>query len=427
MSMKKNLFFLLALLVFSSVSATTNSNKLFGALNANLSTNGLVNGQLQFTLTLTNFGDELLLNIQWTSADITFDASQPTILAPGQSLTTYGTKPFSGCYDLSVVEITATTLGGDFVLPPPAVSEYFDTSSPAPIITSVVTPNCTTVPVIGNMQITLTGLPQGNWTVYGNNSANYTYSGSGTTAVLNIDSSVVGSGIFFRYETATGCPSPYSASVSRNVLHSFDGSAPMLGNYIDTNQDGIVNVGDSIEYQILIKNTAPCSLDEVRVNGFAPAYTNHNLSFSGNPNASVNVAGYSTYILSATYAITAQDISNGYVVNITSVNPHWSDDAGGSSATYFPVCTTQLSVLGTHENIFARFNAHPNPVQNVWQISNNTPIEKIEIFNLLGQVIRTEILNTRAAAIDLSNLAPGTYLTRTLAGNQVKVLKIIKS
>mgnify|MGYP000853330095 CR=1 FL=1 len=425
--MNKNLLILLALLVFSGSFAKTNSHKLFGAMSAELSSNGLVNGQLQFTLTLTNIGDELLLNVQWSGAGITFDETQPTILGPGQSFTTHGTKPFSGCYDLSIVQANATTLGGDFVFPPPALSEYFDTSSPAPIITSVHTPNCTTVPVVGNMQITLTGLPQGNWTIYGDNSANYTYSGSGTTAVLTINSSVVGNGIRFRYETTTGCPSQYSALVSRNKLHDFDSSAPMLGFYVDANQDGIVNLGDAVNYQILIKNTAPCILQTVRVNGFAPTYTNPNLSFSGNPTASVDVAGYSTYTLGATYSITAQDIINGYVFNSTSVNPHWSDDLGGSSTTYFPNCTTQLNSLGIAKNTFQNFKSYPNPIQNIWEIANDNIIDKVEISNLLGQTVRIEFIHNSSTKIDLNSLSSGTYLAKISTDNEVKTIKIIKS
>jgi hypothetical protein len=163
------------------------------------------------------------------------------------------------------------------------------------------------------------------------------------------------------------------------------------------------------------------------VNSSAPNYYNPSLSFSGNPNASVDVAGFSTYIVAATYSITADDISNGYVVNSTIVNAHWSDDLGGSSTAYFPVCSTQLNVMATHEVAFENFIAYPNPVQNVWEVSNGTFIDQIEIINLLGQTVQSEKIQATSSKLDLSHLSTGTYLAKISAGNQVKIARIIKS
>lgn len=429
--MKKMILTLIASIAFNGVFAHNKNNSSMVMLDAQLVANNIIAGQINFTLTVVNTGDQPLTAFYLFSPDgIIFDGMPPSYLFPGNTFTLNGSRASSGCADSGFVLLNATTLDGSETAGQSASSnEISNGQLPAPVITSVVTANCTTIPVTGNMQITLSGLPDENWTIRGTNSSNYSYSGSGTTAVLNIDATVIGSGMRFYYETASSnCPSATSSNyISRNKLHDFDNSAPMFGFYLDANQDGIVNVGDVINYQILIKNTAPCVLQNVGVNGFAPAYTNPNLSFSGDPNALVNVAGFSTYVLDATYFITAQDISNGYVYNATSVNPHWSDDLGGVTASYYTNCTTQLNVLSATENVFQNFKSYPNPVQNIWELSHDNTIDKVEITNLLGQTIRTELIQNSNAKIDLSGLSSGNYLAKVFAANQVKVIKIIKS
>ena len=60
------------------------------------------------------------------------------------------------------------------------------------------------------------------------------------------------------------------------------------------------------------------------------------------------------------------------------------------------------------------FNLIPNPAKNNLRVqSNNSPISKIEIFNVLGQrVINTDSDNLLSKNIDISSLNVGIYLVK---------------
>jgi Secretion system C-terminal sorting domain len=427
--MKKIILFFAAIFYFPLIFAKPVATKVTPSMSVSLVNNGLTAGLLDFTLTLTNNGDEALLNVDWSnnSSGIAFDSYLIPYFGPGQIQTIHGTKPFldTECEQTNFVMVSASTIDNT-----PVNGFSLDTftapkASP-PIITSVITQNCYQVPVTGNMQITLSGLPSGNWTLH-TDSTSYTYSGTGSTVTLNIDAATVGNGFRFYYDGSNGCPSKTSEYVTRNQIHGYDNTAPMYATYTDSNTNGIVNAGDLINYQILIKNTSSCPLDDVRVNGISSACTNCSLSFSGNPNTSASVPGYSTFGVLATYIITQQNINDGYVINSTSVNPHWSDALGGSSSTYYPSCLTYLSTLEVTDVTFKNFTSYPNPVQTIWHMANESSIDKVEIVTMLGQYIRTITVNNLSSDIDLSDLSSGTYMARIMANQKVKFVKIIKS
>jgi alpha-N-acetylglucosamine transferase len=62
----------------------------------------------------------------------------------------------------------------------------------------------------------------------------------------------------------------------------------------------------------------------------------------------------------------------------------------------------------------SNFNLIPNPAKNNLRIqSNNNPISKIEIFNVLGQqIISIDSDNLLSKNIDISSLNVGIYLVK---------------
>lgn len=74
-----------------------------------------------------------------------------------------------------------------------------------------------------------------------------------------------------------------------------------------------------------------------------------------------------------------------------------------------------------------RFKYHPNPVKDFLNLSYNEAISKVEIYNLVGQLIMTKTMASEQASVDLSTLPRATYLAKvkTVTG-QSKVIKIIK-
>jgi hypothetical protein len=66
----------------------------------------------------------------------------------------------------------------------------------------------------------------------------------------------------------------------------------------------------------------------------------------------------------------------------------------------------------------------PNPVQDILHINTDVNIEQVEIYNIQGQLIKTE--NTNAAEISTMDLSNGLYLLRITSDKGVSTHKFIK-
>jgi hypothetical protein len=70
---------------------------------------------------------------------------------------------------------------------------------------------------------------------------------------------------------------------------------------------------------------------------------------------------------------------------------------------------------------------YPNPVQNVLNIKSSSIIERVEVHNMLGQMIFNSKYSREEITIDFSYYATGTYLIRVFNdNNNPKTYKIIK-
>jgi hypothetical protein len=83
----------------------------------------------------------------------------------------------------------------------------------------------------------------------------------------------------------------------------------------------------------------------------------------------------------------------------------------------------ECSVLSINDNIYSNTQLYPNPVENRLNIDSNTSIYKLEIYNLLGNKLKS---NYNSNSIDLSSLAPGVYLTRISFDSNTITKRIIK-
>lgn len=70
---------------------------------------------------------------------------------------------------------------------------------------------------------------------------------------------------------------------------------------------------------------------------------------------------------------------------------------------------------------------YPNPVKDVLNISNNSIIEKLEVFNLLGQKVMEENVNLTQANISMEQLSKGAYIVKAYADGAEHTFKIIKN
>ncbi|MCG2417783.1 fibronectin type III domain-containing protein [Aequorivita sp. F47161] len=95
-----------------------------------------------------------------------------------------------------------------------------------------------------------------------------------------------------------------------------------------------------------------------------------------------------------------------------------SDFAGPESFS-----TIELSLAD--EN-FSKFTFYPNPVKNQLTLKANNPIEKIQIYNLLGQNIFEVKENTPQMQLNTSSLQQGVYFMKVTINGGDKTFKIVK-
>lgn len=101
--------------------------------------------------------------------------------------------------------------------------------------------------------------------------------------------------------------------------------------------------------------------------------------------------------------------------------------------TEVPSLTSKDFVISAYDaslgnNLFdsSNFTYYPNPVKNTLNLSYNQEISNVEVFNLLGQKVSSNVINANAAQIDMSNLSKGAYMVKVTSNNQLKTIKVIK-
>jgi hypothetical protein len=82
--------------------------------------------------------------------------------------------------------------------------------------------------------------------------------------------------------------------------------------------------------------------------------------------------------------------------------------------------------LGNNSFDSSNFAYYPNPVKNTLNLSYNQEISNVEVFNLLGQKVSSNVINANAAQIDMSNLSKGAFMVKVTSNNQLKTIKVIK-
>ena len=127
--------------------------------------------------------------------------------------------------------------------------------------------------------------------------------------------------------------------------------------------------------------------------------------------------------------------STGVVLN-TPLRLRVIGDSANSSTrpcgqlTYGQVEDYEVTITATplSDSSFDTFavNVYPNPVKDFLNVSIANDIDSISIFNLIGQEVITKKGNGQSLNIDLTKLAAGTYIVKTLSNNQMSTSKIIK-
>lgn len=93
---------------------------------------------------------------------------------------------------------------------------------------------------------------------------------------------------------------------------------------------------------------------------------------------------------------------------------------------YANVTINANGVLGISENILEGFKFYPNPVKDELNLNAKTTIDQVTIYNLLGQQVFSEKMNSSNKAINLSNLSKGLYVMTVTSEGKTASFKILK-
>ena len=128
--------------------------------------------------------------------------------------------------------------------------------------------------------------------------------------------------------------------------------------------------------------------------------------------------------------------NDGYVAFKIKTKPSLvvGDSFSNTASIYFdynfPIVTnnacTTVSALGINEVENASVSIAPNPVKNNLTISANDIISSIQIYDVQGRLIATQVNNSTSTTLDMSQQNLGVYFVKVITENGAKVEKIMK-
>jgi hypothetical protein len=147
----------------------------------------------------------------------------------------------------------------------------------------------------------------------------------------------------------------------------------------------------------------------------------HNWTFNGPPSPT---GTYSTANVTHTYATTG----NGTADLIVKYQNGSGSGAKTLEAKTWTLQVADCGLVGINENqLNSNLNVFPNPAVNGKVTINGLEgSNTISVYNMIGQLVSSEITTAEATTVNLSNQATGTYVIRvTDSSNKTKLVKVI--
>lgn len=92
------------------------------------------------------------------------------------------------------------------------------------------------------------------------------------------------------------------------------------------------------------------------------------------------------------------------------------------------LCSNNFTMFSPNRLHYYRINyliLYPNPVSNSLNLSSIYLIDHVEIYNLLGTLVKS--LKGNVETIDMSDLSNGNYVVKVATKNGLVIKKIIKN
>jgi hypothetical protein len=103
-----------------------------------------------------------------------------------------------------------------------------------------------------------------------------------------------------------------------------------------------------------------------------------------------------------------------------------SQTINGIESTERLAVTVKLGTLGTNDFVIKDFTYYPNPVKNIFTVSNTSVIDEVILISIKGETLLTQKINSLRSEIDLSNFSKGVYFLKVKSGEAEKTVKVIK-
>ncbi len=83
-------------------------------------------------------------------------------------------------------------------------------------------------------------------------------------------------------------------------------------------------------------------------------------------------------------------------------------------------------IISVANNVIDGFNFYPNPAKNTINLTALNTIDNVEVFNMVGQKVISQNLNTTTGQLDISRLSTGMYVMKVTSNDQVGSYQIVK-
>ena len=100
--------------------------------------------------------------------------------------------------------------------------------------------------------------------------------------------------------------------------------------------------------------------------------------------------------------------------------------AGNTNEFYIDNVTVASGLIGTEDFAANKFSVYPNPVKDMLNIKSTSSVDNVTVYDLLGKVVLQENPGKISPAINMSNLASGSYLVKVTIGNTSNTVKVLK-
>jgi hypothetical protein len=111
-----------------------------------------------------------------------------------------------------------------------------------------------------------------------------------------------------------------------------------------------------------------------------------------------------------------------YFINVG----HWSGSSNGSEGP-FSIDISGSAVLSNSEFKSLDFSYYPNPTDGKVQFETLDTVDRITVFNMLGQQVLSAQPKAVSPEFDMTALQPGAYFLRVVSGGVEKTVRVIRN